>query len=175
MAFSFRGDSNARRGQSPLVTVPVLTRCAQSRYHNYCFCAEEVSTLQKRCLAALLVALLLVGSRAGGIAEDVVKLVANGRAVTSDPAPMLKDGHVYVPLRAAAQAVGGSVSYDPELKQVQICRGPICTFVAQSDGLTVDGRLFVGIRRLGQSLQCKVDWDTATTTVIITSAPPGLE
>jgi len=137
--------------------------------------AEEVGTLQKHCLAALLVGVLVAWSRPGGTAEDVVKLVANGRAVKSDPAPMLKDGHVYVPLRAAAQAVGGSVSYEPELKQVQICRGPICTFVAQSDGLTMDGRLFVGIRRLGQALQCKVDWDNATKTVIITSAPPGLE
>lgn len=127
-----------------------------------------------RHLSALLVT-SLVALAVAVIADDAVKLVANGRAVKSDPAPMLEDGHVYVPLRAAAQAVGGSATYYPELKQVQICIGAICTIVEQSDGLTVDGRLFVGIRRLAQALQCKVDWDNATKTVIITSPPPSLD
>lgn len=124
-----------------------------------------------RCLALLLAVLLAAG---GLVADDTVKLVANGRTVTSDPPPMLKEGHVYVPLRAAAEAVGGEVTYDPDLKQVKICTDMFCTFVEQSDGLTVNSRLFVGIRKLAQALQCKVHWDNAAKTVVITSAPPGL-
>jgi predicted RNA-binding Zn ribbon-like protein len=109
-----------------------------------------------------------------GAATSTAKLVANGRTVKSDPAPMLKDGHVYVPLRAAAKAVGGEVTYYPDTRQVQICTSDLCTFVEQSDGLTVNKHLFLGIRKLAQALRCKVDWDNRRKAVIITSTPPTL-
>jgi predicted RNA-binding Zn ribbon-like protein len=109
-----------------------------------------------------------------GPATSTAKLVANGRDVKPDPPPMLRGGHVYVPLRAAAKAVGGEVTYYPDTRQVRICTSDLCTFVEQSDGLTVNRRLFVGIRKLAQALQCKVDWDNRKKAVIITSAPPTL-
>jgi len=105
------------------------------------------------------------------IAQDI-KLVANGRTVTSDPAPMMHEGHVYVPLRAAAEAVGGDVKYDAASKTVTICRGAICSFIRQSDGITVNGRLLVGIRQVGEAVDAKVDWDAPNRTVRITCAPP---
>ena len=121
---------------------------------------------------AVLLALMTIVSTA--VAADVVTLVANGKVVKSDPAPMINDGHVYVPLRAAAQAVGAEVEYYPELKLVRLCTATECTMVEQGEGVTVNGSLFLGIRKLGESLDCKVDWDDKSKTVKITTAAPAL-
>lgn len=102
-------------------------------------------------------------------AQGAITLVANGRTIASDPPPQLHAGHVYVPLRVAAEAVGGKVEYDAAGKRVQICRGDFCTFVMQSEGLTVDGRLLIGIRQVGEALNARVDWDAAQRCVRITT------
>ena len=102
-------------------------------------------------------------------AQSGIRLVANGKTVMCDPAPTMSEGHVYVPLRAAAEAVGGEVEYDAATKRVNICKGEMCTIVRQSEGITVDGRLLVGIRQVGEALDAKVDWDGATRTVHITT------
>jgi len=98
-----------------------------------------------------------------------ITLVANGRTIVCDPAPSLHHDHVYVPLRAAGEAVGGKVDYDAASKRVTVCRGPICTIVMQNDGITVDGRLLVGIRQVAEALSAQVRWDAPTRTVTITT------
>ena len=106
---------------------------------------------------------------------DSIELIANGRTVHSDPAPMMHEGHVYVPLRAAAEAVGGEVKYDPASKTVTICRGAICSFIKQSDGITINGRLLVGIRQAGEAVGVQVNWDAAARAVRLTTPPPRPE
>lgn len=103
------------------------------------------------------------------IASSDVTLIANGRQITSDPPPMIQDGRTYVPLRAAAEAVGGKVEYDPQTKRITICRGVLCTLIRQSDGITVAGRVLVGIRQVGEALNAEVNWDADTRTVRITT------
>ena len=102
-------------------------------------------------------------------AQDTITLVANGRTIVSDPAPLLHEGHVYVPLRVAAEAIGGKVEYDAAAKRVTVCRGDTCTFVMQSEGLTVNGRLLIGIRQVGEALNARVDWVAASRQVRITT------
>ncbi len=104
----------------------------------------------------------------GWSAGDIT-LVANGHTIACDPPPTMHQNHVYVPLRAAAEAVGGEVEYSSEAKRVTICRGDLCTLVMQDEGITVDGRLLVGIRQVGEALQASVDWDGDTRTVRITT------
>lgn len=102
-------------------------------------------------------------------AQGAITLVANGRLIASDPAPLLHGGHVYVPLRVAAEAIGGKVEYDAGSKRVTVCRGDTCTFVMQSEGLTVNGRLLIGIRQVGEALNARVDWDGSQRRVRITT------
>lgn len=102
-------------------------------------------------------------------AQGSITLVANGQTVRSDPPPTLHNGRVYVPLRAAAEAVGGDVEYDARARRVTVCRGDLCTMIMQNEGLTVNGRLLVGIRQVGEALDARVDWDGATRTVRITT------
>ncbi|MGC9319719.1 MAG: copper amine oxidase N-terminal domain-containing protein [Armatimonadota bacterium] len=102
-------------------------------------------------------------------AADGISLVANGKTIHPDTPPRLHAGRVYVPLRAAAEAVDGEVTYSPQAKRVTICRGDVCTFVRQREGLTINGRLLVAIRQLGEALNARVDWDSSTRTVQITT------
>mgnify|MGYP001115282772 CR=1 FL=1 len=115
----------------------------------------------------LIVMLAVVAFAATVWAQGGITLVANGRTVESEPPPTMHEGHVYVPLRAAAEAVDGKVEYDAAAKRVTICRGDLCTCVMQDEGITVDGRLLVGIRQVGEALNARVDWDGATRTVRI--------
>lgn len=103
-------------------------------------------------------------------AADEITLVANGKTIVADPPPVLHEGHVYVPLRAAAEAIGAKVEYDPSAKRVTVCRRGMCTMVWQSEGITVNGRLLIGIRQVAEALDVRVDWDGATKTVRITVA-----
>ena len=118
----------------------------------------------------LLVVLTVLVALSVATASDIT-LIANGKTVVSDPAPMMSEGHVYVPLRAAAEAVGGEVKYDAASKTVTICRGDVCSFMKQSDGITVNGRLLVGIRQVAEAVGVNVDWDAATKTVRLTNKP----
>jgi len=119
----------------------------------------------------VLVAVMMITTLAQ--AQDI-RLVANGKTVVSDPPPMMHEGRVFVPLRAAAEAVGGEVKYDAASKTIQVCRGGLCSFLRQSDGITVNGRLLLGIRQVAEAVDVKVDWDAPHRTVRLTSKPPGL-
>lgn len=116
-----------------------------------------------------IILLAAVALAATAWAQGSVTLVANGETIHSDPPAMIQDGRTYVPLRAAAEAVGGKVEYDAATKRVTICKGAMCTMVMQNEGITVDGRLLVGIRQVGEALDAKVDWDGATRMVRITT------
>lgn len=120
-------------------------------------------------MRTLITILLFAGIAVACSAEGPITLVANGRTIASDPAPLLHDGHVYVPLRAAAEAIGGEVKYDAANKRVQICRGDFCTFMMQSEGLTVNGRLLIGIRQVAEALNARVNWDAEGRRVLITT------
>ena len=102
-------------------------------------------------------------------AQGAITLMANGRLIASDPAPLLHEGRVYVPLRVAAEAIGGKVEYDARTKRVTVCRGDTCTFVMQNEGLTVNGRLLIGIRQVGEALNARVGWDGGQRCVRITT------
>lgn len=118
---------------------------------------------------AMLLLVLLV-TAVSAWAQNDITLIANGRTISSDPPATLREGRVYVPLRAAAEAVGGKVEYDAASKRVSICRGTMCTSVLQSEGITIDGRLLIGIRQVGEALNARVDWDGASRTVRITAS-----
>lgn len=119
-----------------------------------------------RLTVILLVAMALATT---SWAANDVKLIANGKTIVSSPPPTMQQGHVYVPLRAAAEAVGGTVEYDAATRRVTICRGDLCTLLMQDEGITVGGRLLVGIRQVGEALNARVDWDGASRTVRITT------
>ncbi len=131
---------------------------------------------------AALMAVMMFAALA--VAGEPVKLIVDGRTIESEPAPLVREGHVYVPLRVAGEAVGADVTYDADLKIVKLCARPpnytlgnhhsACIMIDQSEGLTVNGRLFLGVRKLAESLGSKVKWDSQAKKVLIISAAPSL-
>jgi len=131
---------------------------------------------------AALIAVLMFAALA--VADEPVKLIVDGRAINSEPAPIIREGHVYLPLRVAGEAVGASVEYDTALKVVKLCAQPpnytlgnlnsACIIIEQSEGVTVKGRLFLGVRKLADSLGCKVTWNNQAKTVTMVTAAPSL-
>lgn len=133
-------------------------------------------------LTLVLVAALGLGWASAG--SPVVTLLVDGAPITCDVAPRLVEGRVLVPLRAVAEALALEVTWDAEAMTVFV--GPrgatpflptgsirlvVCGCEVRPDippGL-INGRVFVPIRVVLETLGCEVDWDQAKQTVLVTS------
>jgi hypothetical protein len=119
-------------------------------------------------------------------AAATVVVMVNGVPVHSDVPPIVQQGRVLLPARAVFEALGAEVTYDPATGRVDIRRGTrfvrvtvgsnraqIGTQPITLDVVTevYDGRTFLPIRFVAESLGAAVDYDDATHTVSITD--PG--
>lgn len=103
-----------------------------------------------------------------------------------EPAPYMQNGRVLVPLRAVAEALGATVTWDPVWEVATVRKGD--RYVLAYPGMNVltingwtyetevpttneQGRLFVPVRYVAEGLGVSVLWNGATTTATITSAP----
>ncbi len=123
-------------------------------------------------------------------AEDTVAVTVNGKTVNSDVAPVIKDEHTLVPVRAVFEAMGADVSWDDDTSTA------ICTLNGTEVRITVgekeflvngesrelevpaeiiDGRTMIPVRAVSEALNCNVDWDGNTRTVIISTDGSGAE
>ena len=118
-------------------------------------------------------------------ADDAIKVIIDGKNLTMDQPPVLKDGRTLVPLRAIFEALGAKVSWDDATKcatgtkdgkEIKIT---IDNTVAKVDGkdITLDvpaqivnARTLVPVRFISESLGASVAWNGDTKTVTITSA-----
>ena len=79
--------------------------------------------------------------------QDVVSMkigspivLVNGRELTIDTAPMVKDGRTYVPFRAVAEAFHASVSFDADTRQVRAeLDGTVVMMILDRPFYTVNG------------------------------------
>ena len=108
--------------------------------------------------------------------------------------PEIIENRTYVPLRVISENMGAQVNWIQESRQVVINRknkGFIPSSGGKSgeieiiiDGKTLaipegygkalirQGRTMVPLRVVGEAMDCKVDWENGTKTVVITSAVP---
>lgn len=143
-------------------------------------------------VAVVTVAAGLASAAAVQTPAPYVKVVVDGSPAYSDQAPVIVNGRVLVALRGVFERLGATVAWDPGSQTVLAQRG--ATSVALRIGssqasvngqpqpldappLLVGGRTMVPLRFISQALGAGVDWDTATSTVQITSqgaaAPPA--
>jgi hypothetical protein len=71
--------------------------------------------------AAVLIALSLAAT---GYAQDEIRIVVNGKTISSDVPPQIVDGRTMVPLRAVAEALGCQVNWDEGSRSVIITQSP---------------------------------------------------
>lgn len=148
-----------------------------------------MNTITKRCAAlllstALLVPLLAPSSRAAAS----VNVSVNGTPVAFSSAtgtPFLdQNGRTQVPLRVTMEAMGAAVGWDNSTRTATVSKGsvsiriPIGTSFILVNGVKksndtsaqiVNGRTYLPIRIVAESLSATVNWDNSTKSVQITA------
>lgn len=109
----------------------------------------------------------------------------NGTEKSIDVAPCIRDGRTYLPLRAAANAVGimdSDINWNAETQTVSLKKdNTVLSFIVGSKEMRInqstvnmdvpaemiEGRVMLPIKWLAQALNCDTTWDSGTQTVKI--------
>ncbi len=113
-----------------------------------------------------------------------IKVKLNGNEISfPDQEPMIKDGRTLVPVRAIFEALGAEVSWLPSAQKVvaNTADTNITMTIDRSEyfvngekkyldvpAMLINGRTMVPARASAEGFGCKVDWDDASKTVLIT-------
>lgn len=112
------------------------------------------------------------------------KVRVNGKLIAfEDQYPIILDeGYTFVPIRAVAETLGAKVTWDQDNMEAAIKKGrkkiviPIDSYYASVNGeeyelespsRLINDRTMVPLRFIAENLDCDVDWDGETRTVII--------
>jgi len=133
---------------------------------------------------ALIVAPAQAQAQAQAQQSEAIGINIDGRTVEADPAPVLRNGSVFVPLRGVLETMGAKVEFVAADNRVDIAQGEkrVSLRVGQNYA-TVDARIvdlpspavligqraFVPLRFLAELFGYEVDWLNATRTVSISS------
>ena len=108
----------------------------------------------------------------------------DGKVVNFEETPLLKENQVLIPIRPLAQVIGASLFWDQKNQSVVISRDgqkvelTIDSVIALYNGRTilletppqiVDGRVFVPLRIVAQSMNLLVTWDGIQKKVLLSS------
>jgi hypothetical protein len=118
--------------------------------------------------------------------EAKASLTIDGAAETFEPAPVMIDNRMFVPLRALFQAVGATVDFDEASGEVRVTYGdrafalkegaPYADVAGERQPMSyaptlVNGSAYVPLREVGALLGVDVAWVDSTRTVEIRTAP----
>lgn len=123
-----------------------------------------------------------------------VTVHVDGRYVGSEVAPLLTNGRVFLPMRAAAEMMGANVAWDGRTRCISVAKGgTIAYFFADSTTYYVNGaartsdaapviqngRTLLPVRVFAEALGAQVDWhsdmlDVAITTGAATASGPDI-
>jgi len=111
-----------------------------------------------------------------------IQVLLSGEALVFDQPPVIVSGRVLVPMRGVFEALGASVIWNEQAKEVtgtlgdRVVKLTIGSKQATLNGETetldvpaqiVNGRTLVPVRFISQSLGIGVEWDGATKTVLL--------
>ena len=144
--------------------------------------------MKRIATVALILALFLASTQVHVIVEAnrPIALTLNGRPLTTDVAPVIRNGRTLVPFRVIFEALGAQVEWDERANTVAGYYGP--SFVLLQPGNTrawrtgteinldvapviIQGRTMVPLRFVAESLGASVEWVDATHSVVITHTP----
>lgn len=137
---------------------------------------------------ALLLALAVaaVAGPAAPVQAQGVQVIVDGSPVIFDQPPVTVGGRVLVPLRGVFERLGAFVQWNPVNNsvlatrsgmQVQLTIGSRQAFIngrqvlLDVPAMIVGGRTLVPLRFVSEAMGARVDWDPASRTVLIISAP----
>lgn len=120
--------------------------------------------------------------------KEPVQIVIDGKTVQTDVDPFIYNNRTYVPARFVTESLGGDIRYNPAdefdpasvviLKQDEYV--PLVLYIGKSKALSSEAvykfdsppiirnnRTMLPVRFIASYLDCKVDWDQSTRTVIL--------
>ena len=128
--------------------------------------------------------MILSGTGMAFSADNCIAIQLDGKKVETDVNPIIEEGRTLVPYRALLESMGGKVSWEPEARmatavlgsrKVQVTIDNLTGFV---NGITrgmdvppriINSRTMIPLRFVLENLNCTVDWDQQTRTVLINS------
>jgi len=150
----------------------------------------------KKRVVSLIFALSLIISLISAntvFADGEINVAINGQAVVfEDQTPAIVDGRTLIPVRGVFEALGFEVGWDDGTETATLTSEAYTVVIVVGQGwFTVNGiggvgtsldvpaqiiggRTMLPIRAVLESVNYYVDWNEATRTVVITSAPDGV-
>lgn len=139
--------------------------------------------MMKKLLSILLLSMLLTTNV---FANQSIKLIINGKEVTTEVAPVKdkESGSMLVPLRVVSNELGAEVKFDNKKQEITISRDDkVIKLVIGKKEATVNGTVvklrasakivngttLVPIRFVSEQLDCEAGWDVKNNKVIIKS------
>ena len=143
--------------------------------------------LFKKILCGILSVTMLITSAAIPVmAENDIKVMLDGNALSFDVPPQIINDRTMVPLRAIFEALGASVDWNQETRTVTSTKGDTTikltinsnTMYVNNNAVTLDtpacvvnDRTLVPVRAISEAYKTTVDWNGDTKTVsIVTGA-----
>ncbi len=133
-------------------------------------------------IALFIMGIVFVGQAQSLSRQIFITVKINGKCVTMDTLPYIKNSRTMVPIRFVAEALNADVEWDGQERKVYINynKKNIELFIG-SNKITVDGiehlmdtkaeivnrRTMVPVRFVAENMGCSVEWDAMTYTVLI--------
>lgn len=139
--------------------------------------------MKKRFFASIILIFTLILSAFPVFADDI-KIYIDGQELITDVAPVSIEGTTMVPMRAIFEALGASINYNAETRQITALKdNSIIQFIVGANSATkngvvyeltaapqiINGSTMIPLRFAADALNCTVAWDGETQTVNITS------
>ena len=149
-------------------------------------------TLLAAVLMAALVAVLPSAAQADvpgasqSKAGSAITVHIDGTLIQCDVPPIIENSRVFLPMRAAAEAMGASVVWDNASRSISVEKGDTTAYFVVGDTtyyhngtakesdvapMIVNSRTLLPIRVFAESLGADVYWDNAARDVQITTTP----
>lgn len=139
--------------------------------------------MRKNARNFTIIMIILIFFNSVSFAEPI-KINLDGSQLSMPMDPVLQDGRTLVPLRAIFETLGATVDWENDTRTVTGTLGDkiiilqinnkIATVngnivVLDVPGQLINGRTFIPVRFIAESLDAKVDWNPNSKTVIIVS------
>jgi len=135
-------------------------------------------------LSALLLFISVPGGNGLAEAASPIRVTVDGRELTMDVPPTVRNGRALVPMRAIFEALGARVSWEAQTKKITGTRGTtvITLYIGRTSAivngrtvpldvppLIINGRTLVPTRFIAENLGAQVVWDSSNRLVTIRS------
>lgn len=120
-------------------------------------------------------------------AGDKISIVVNGHEVHTDSDPVIVSGRTLVPIRAVAEELGYTVGWDGDTRCISMVspnqNDNVYMFIDDNNVYRdyggsskidvapqiINSRTYIPLRAAAEAMNCEVEWDAASRTVIIYS------